>query len=238
MYRLGRPTIIKRPKKLYLFETVAITLIILTGLFAFFWFVIRTEKPAALRNNASPLTSRIEAAETFTNISEPTFSLKLPGTWKETERNTNPGVKSIKWDYIAKGGVGRWLKVYIDTIPPDYSVTYLMPVSAAGDQIISDSLSDHCSQFTPGARKPSADGGYSPPNSDKLLTKWQGVSFYCDGAHPLWQRVGTSSKDGINSVTVTGPAQGTHKYFFVYDDAYYNPDYTLLSTILDSFRAK
>lgn len=238
MYRLGRPTQTKRPKKYYLFEIITVATLVVGGLFSFYWFVVRQDGAAALRNNATPLTSKIEAADTFTEIDEPTFKLKLPGTWKETERNTDANYRTVKWDFISKSGVGRWLKVYVDTIPPDYPVTYVLPLSSDGDSLIPQGMSDHCSQFTPGARKPSNDGGYSPPSAEKIPTQWEGVGFFCDGAHPLWQRVGTSSKEGVNMVSVTGPTKGTHKYFFVFDDSFYNPDYTLFTTVLDSFRAK
>lgn len=238
MYRLGRPTIIRRPKKLYLFEAVAILLLVIGGLFAAYWFVIKKDNKAVLTNNDTPLISKVEAADKFTEINEPTFTLRLPGTWKETERNNDARYRSIKWDYQAKGGIGRWVKVFIDTIPEDYSVTYVLPVSAEGNEIVPEGISDHCSQFTPGARKPDNNSPSSSSSSERIASTWQGVKFLCDGAHPLYQRVGTSSKSGLNSVSVTGPTKGTHRYFFVYDDAYYNPDFTILSTILDSFRAK
>lgn len=238
MYRLGRPTTAKRPKKFYFLELAAIIIVVVGALFSVFWFVIKKEKPADISSNGTPLISRVQAADKFTEINEPTFTLKLPGEWKEADRDSDPGRKSIKWDYIGKGGIGRWVKVYIDTIPTDYSVTYVLPVSSDGDKIFTDSISDHCSQFTPGAMKPSDRGGYAPASADKLPTQWQGVKFVCDGAHPLYQRVGTSSKEEVNSVSVTGPTKGTHKYFFIYDDSYYNPDYTIFSIIIDSFRAK
>lgn len=238
MYRLGRPARTKRPKKFYLFEIVAIFVIVAGVLFSFFWFVIRQEKPAALRNNDTPLTSRIEAADSFTEINEPTFSMRLPGNWKEMERNQDPGYKTIKWDYQAKGGIGRWIKIYIDKVPADYPVVYVVPVSSDGEKITSNGASDHCSQFTPGAMKPNETNKPAPNAQEKMPSSWQDVRFLCDGAHPLYQRLGTSSKEAINSVSVTGPTQGTHKYFFVYDDAFYNPDFNLFSSILDSFKAK
>ncbi len=238
MYRLGRPTTSKRPKKLYLFEIIAIVTIVAGALFSFYWFVIRQEKSVAITGNNSPLNSRVEVAENFTVINEPTFSMSLPGTWKETERNNDSRYRTIKWDYQAKGGIGRWIRLYIDTIPSDYPIVYVVPVSSDGEKIIAEPASDHCSQFTAGAAKPTETNSPPAGASDKMPTSWQGVKFICDGAHPLYQRVGTSSKEAVNSVTVTGPTTGKHKYFFVYDDAYYNPDYSLFLTILDSFRAK
>ena len=238
MYRLGRPTIISRPKKLYLIEIISILSLVMGGLFAGYWFVIRQDNITELSNNDTPLVSKVEAADKFTEISEPTFSLRLPGTWKETERNTDARYRSVKWDYQAKGGIGRWLKVYIDNIPEDYSVTYVMPVSAEGNKLIPEGISDHCSQFTPGAKKPGDNSPSTSSSSERIPSSWQGVRFLCDGAHPLYQRVGTSSKAGLNTISVTGATTGTHRYFFVYDDAYYNPDYTIFTTILDSFRAK
>lgn len=238
MYRLGRPTSSKRPKKLYLLEIIVIIVIVIGALFAFYWFVIRQEKPAAITGNDSPLNSRIEVAESFTEVNEPTFSMSLPGTWKETERNHDANYRTIKWDYVAKGGIGRWVRVYIDTIPADFPVTYVVPVRADGEKILANPASDHCSQFTPGALRPDQTNKPTPGSTEKIPSSWQGIKFICDGAHPLYQRLGTSSKEAINSVAVTGPSQGKHRYFFVYDDAYYNPDYSLFLTILDSFRAK
>jgi hypothetical protein len=50
--------------------------------------------------------------------------------------------------------------------------------------------------------------------------------------------VGTSSPQEINTVTVTGPSTGTHKYFFVYTDNSAEPDYTIFTDALQSFKAR
>lgn len=231
MYRLGRPTSPKKPKSTYAIELAFIAVVVGCILLAIYWFIIRRDD-SAIANNDSPLTSRIEFSKETTKVSEPYFTMELPGKWKEIYRDDG----SIMWRHIVKSETGRWLRLYVDTIPTDYAVTYFMPVSADGPRIKPGQISDLCVNFVPGATK-----SLSPNrkiNRESLPAKYQNASFNCDNAHPIWQRVGTSSSGGINTVKITGQKSGTHRYFFVYDDANFRPDYYILTNIIESFRAK
>jgi hypothetical protein len=68
--------------------------------------------------------------------------------------------------------------------------------------------------------------------------KWQGVNFICDLPNYLREVAGTGSADGINMVSVTGPAGGKHAYFFTYTDHTVQPDFSIFRTIISSFQAK
>jgi hypothetical protein len=50
--------------------------------------------------------------------------------------------------------------------------------------------------------------------------------------------VGTSSPSAVNSVTLTNVGFTEHKFFFVFEDDNYNPDYGIMYNMLDSFKVK
>ena len=50
--------------------------------------------------------------------------------------------------------------------------------------------------------------------------------------------IGTSSKEGINIVTVVGPKAGKHSYFFIYTDHNAHPNYEIFIDIVASFKAR
>jgi hypothetical protein len=239
MYQLGKRTKYKKPKKVVMLEHIGLVLLIGVVILAIYWFGIRPAATStAFVNNTKPLVSTVKANDVTTSISEPTFKIALPGVWKETSRNTDADHHSVMWNNIVKGGVARWIEVYVDTIPVKYEVNYIVPVSAAGTGITSSPVSDNCVTFTRGAIKDTNRDRSVPTSQEALPSTFQQVNFLCDNSHVVRQRVGTSSENSLNSVTVTGKTQGTHKYFFVYDDSNFHPDYTIFSTILDSFEAK
>jgi hypothetical protein len=238
MYKFGRKTKPRKSKKSY-FRELLITAVIAGGIaFAVYKYVILQPTTAAISNNSTPLVSNVKASGKITKINEPTFTLELPGTWKETERNNDAGAKTLKWDIVAKGGIGRWVRLYIDTIPADYPVNYVLPVTSEGDRVHAGPMSDQCVTFTPGAVKETQHDVSVPIDQAALPSTYQGVKFICDNTHVTYQRVGTSSPGGINSVTITGTKSGAHKYFFVYDDSYFHPDYNSFASIVESFKAK
>jgi hypothetical protein len=237
MYQIGLPAKTKRPKKLYIIETLAIFILVAGVVSVIYWFAVgKSGSAAVLVNDTKPRITQVKASDTTTDIDEATFTLGLPGRWKEMDRDIDTHYHSITWSNISRGGVGRWLRVYIDTIPADYASNYVVPVTAAGNSMAVSQQSDNCVTFTPGANKDTTRDRATGPAT--LPSSWQGVKFICDNSHVSHQLVVTSSKDGVNTVAITGPAKGTHKYFFVYNDDAYNPDYNIFADSLSSFKAK
>src|SRR5690606_31775928 len=124
--------------------------------------------------------------------------------------------------------------IYVDIIPTNYAVNRVMPVAARGANIVPNDISNNCSTFTKGGI---AEAGQAQFLADENA-KWQGEDFLCDLAQVTDNEIGTSSAEGINTVTVTGPKAGKHKYFFLYVDHNIQPNYNIFTNAIRSFKAK
>jgi hypothetical protein len=168
-------------------------------------------------------------------VNQPLFSLQLPSDWKQTSAQDTQASHSISWQATTKGTDNRYLTLYIDTIPTTKPVNLELPVSVSGNQLSYGALSDNCSDFTPGGTMDVGKAEVMPP----APSLWQGVNFICNIPEVLLDQVGTGSIGSPNNtVTVTGPTSGTHKYFFLYTDLNIDPDYSILFNAIQSFRAK
>jgi len=69
--------------------------------------------------------------------------------------------------------------------------------------------------------------------------KWQGIDFLCDQNNLERDVVGTSSLDGINTVSLNSPSGGgAHKFFFTYTNQSINGDYSVFTDAVTSFKMK
>lgn len=162
-------------------------------------------------------------------INEPTYKFSLPATWQQIVVHTNPETNFITWESFAKGLTARYITIYTNPIPATFAVNVELPVQANGSAVTFGSLSGNCADFT---------GTGSPKSLAPILAKWQNVNFYCNMPSYTDNVVGTGTIGAINSVTLTGPKSGPQNYFFVYIDRTPSPDYSILYSILDSFRSK
>ncbi len=168
------------------------------------------------------------------NVGEPTFSMELPGDWKETGRKNDALNQSISWRATQKNADNRYLEVFIDKIPTTKAINRLLPVSATDNVLIHGDISDNCASFTQG-------GTFNTGQADKLKetpAKYQTIDFICNLPRVTENEVGTGSIEGGNTVTVSGEIKGAHKYFFLYTDHNIQPDYTILYNAIKSFKAK
>ena len=167
-------------------------------------------------------------------IDEPSFSLQLPADWHETGRINNEYQYGVSWQATKPKEDNRFMTLYIDRIPRTLAVNKLLPVEAIGTALRHGSLSDNCAAYTEGG---SFDAKKAITAKD-TPAKWEEITFLCDLPKVFDNVVGTSSKEGINIVTVTGPKAGKHSYFFVYTDHNIRPDYQIFNEIIESFKAK
>lgn len=168
-----------------------------------------------------------EQTATPTTVDEQLYTLQLPAEWKEVDRRNSAQELSVTWQAKKKGEDNRWLKVYVDRIPPDLAINRLLPVDAVGDTVAFRQLSENCTNFTAAANK------QLPAPS-----KWQQVNFICDLPNYVQNKVGTGSTEGVNSVKITGQTRGEHRYFFMFTDHNNTPDYNIFYSALKSFKAK
>lgn len=232
-YKHGKPIYAVSKKPLLTFSLLAIFLV--AG--AWYWFVLRQSR-STVKNDTTPIVKTIKATAADTNVDEPDFSFSLPGSWKLSAKDWDARYTSWQWKFQDKRYAGRWFEVFIDTIPADMAYNYLLPVEALGSQLQLGTISGNCVDFTSGASPTSNRPTYTPQFKAVLPSKWQQVNFLCDNANVSHQVVGTGSKEALNSVSLTGPLSGTHKYFFLYSDNNFTPDFTIISTILASFKVK
>jgi hypothetical protein len=229
MYKHGKP--------IYKFDfrplAVIIAVLLLVLVAIYFKFIAPASKTDITTNN-KPLISTVKVGPQNTEITEKDFTMSLPGKWVLAQQNWDARYRAWQWQLKdAKIAAGRWVRVYEDTIPGDYAYNYLLPVSANGFSLTIGSISGACSDFTTTAQTHENSSG-----TIAAVSKWQGVSFYCDYGRQTLQTVGTSSTEAINTVTLQNASGVKHKFFFLYQDNNINPDLGLLSTILATFQVK
>lgn len=173
-----------------------------------------------------------ETVNKFT-INEPSFSMELPGDWKEQLRINQSGEHSITWQATKAHEDNRLLTVYIDTIPAKRSINRLLPVTVMGNTITVGDISDNCATFTQGGTLNTAKA----QSLQDAPAKYKGVDFICDLPRVIDNEVGTGSVEGSNGVTIKG-GKGEHKYFFLFTDHNIQPNYNIFYTALRSFAAK
>lgn len=160
---------------------------------------------------------------------EATFSLSLPADWQKTtpEQTIYAG---LKYKSTKKQADNRFLTVYVDRIPADRAVNKVLAVREATGKLTPGTVSEQCSDF-PEVQKTGV-------GKLAVQASWDGVPFVCDLDAITRNVVGTSSPGAVNAFTLTGPKAGTHRYFFVYEDNNYTPEYNILYTALKTFQAK
>ena len=177
------------------------------------------------------------AGDTTNNVvvDEPFFRLELPGDWVLEKKDERP--RKVYYFKSIKSGLGdgtRTLVMYVDGETSSYAVNRIVPVSAQNNRLVVGQTSNNCSEFT-GPGTSSAQAAQSLPDT---IARWQNISFLCDLSHMNRNTIGTSSSEGINKLSVTGPSGTTHAYFMLYTDHNDKPDYTIFEKILASFEAK
>lgn len=182
-------------------------------------------------HQATPVTQTVlsnSAAQQ--HISKSFFELDLPSDWRAVDA---PSVQYAAYSWAGTSGesAARRLDVYIDNIPLDLAVNKLQPVQSGGDHFdIIGATSDNCTNFT--------QRGSSSMQTTNIPSKWSGVDFLCDVGNYERDVVATGSAEGVNITTLTGNTSGSHRVLLVYSDNTSNPDYTIFTAIIKSFRLR
>jgi hypothetical protein len=184
--------------------------------------------PNAVISQSSVVTTHVSYTNPTKTYTEPDFSIQIPSTWQLLPRPVGP-YQSYTWQSADRETDGQEIEIYEDTIPINVAVNRVLVVQAENTQLELDgTASANCSTFT---KNPAL------ANSTGAPAEWNGVSFLCDQVNQQRDVIGTSSSEGVNTVTLKDPTSGTmHKFFFTYTDESINPDYTLFYDALESFR--
>jgi hypothetical protein len=121
----------------------------------------------------------------------------------------------------------RRIDIYIDNVPSSLAVNRLLPVQVNQDQLQPQGVvSDNCTDFT----TPTAQSA----QTGTIDAKWNGVDFLCDTGNYERDVVAIGSASG--PISLTGPKTSTHKILLVYTDNTTQPDYSIFTAIVESFR--
>jgi hypothetical protein len=229
MYKLGYRINVKRHWRRTAIILLAVLIVAGLGL----WY-LRGRGNTVIIHASKPITTNIgtnaPATKTF---DENIFTIDLPNTWKLIDQETSPYV-TYTWQETAKGEDSRILTLYVDAAPPNYAVNRLLPVAPANNSLTLGAMSDDCSSFA-GSSAINSNQTESLPN---VPAKWSGVNFICNLSNQNDNIVGTGSPAGLNKVVLTGKTKGQHSFFFAYIDHTKQPDYSVFTDALTSFRIK
>jgi hypothetical protein len=231
-YRYGhRPG---RRRRTRIFIVVMIALIIFGAVAAVVFADIHSRGNQQVQGISRTIVQAQDDSVDKLTVDAPTYTMELPGDWREVAHRNDVNEHSTTWQSSKKGDENRSLKLYVDTIPAAKSINQLLPVTVLGAMLSPGDPSENCATFTKGG---SLDVSQALHAVD-TPAKYQSVDFICDLRRVNDQEMGSGSTAGINTVVVTGPQQGTHKYFFLYSDHNIQPNATIFSNAIKSFRAK
>lgn len=226
MYRLGRQSHKHRRG----FRVIVVTLGLLVLGIVIYWLMNLRITPEQDIRNTAPISKKYQTGTSaVVSIDKPLFKLELPKAWHEvaTDKNSSTGPM---YSFASPSAQAQMLDLYIDNPPINLAVNKAIIVSAQGDGLTYDTVSDNCTTFTEASLK--------NPQTGNAPARWQTIHFICDMANTARAMIGTMSTEGVNQVTVTGTTAGKHKLFITYIDNNINPNYSTFYDILRSLHFK
>lgn len=234
MYKHGKPVYRLTRKPLFVIGIVTVLILII----GYYLIILPNTKGGITNNDTARFTTIKPGNSNDTKIDEELFTFTLPGPWKLSAKDWDARYHSYQWTSEDKKLAGRLFSIYVDTIPKDQGVNYLLPIIVEDGKMMVGDISDNCVNFTQNAVPEDRRPANIPLNQATLPSRWQLVDFLCDNVNITHQVVGASSSAAINTVSLKGRTKGTHKFFFMYRDNNISADLGTMSTILASFEVK
>lgn len=228
MYRIGER---KKDRRRQSIKVGLLSFGILLALFGAYNVLKQFLQPDSVVKQSAVVTTAINFKKATQKFDEPNFTIEVPVGWKPVAQQASL-YTSYAWQSDNTVTDGQLIEIFEDTIPTNYAVNRVLVVAGDGAHLSLDgTVSDNCLTFT--------QDNIGPSNTFGTPARWQGVSFWCDQHNDQRDVVGTSSKEGINTVKLTSDTNGkTHKYFFTYTNHAINADYSVFYNALNSFKFK
>jgi hypothetical protein len=121
------------------------------------------------------------------------------------------------------------LAVYVNSLPRDLLVTRILPTKANTDRFKVGDISSHCRDYLHGLIRP---GDNNPVNA---IVKGVRIKCQVDGTS---NTVGTGLINGSYQVPLMGHKNTINKYYLVYHDLQYTPQFARFINIAWSFRSR
>lgn len=199
-----------------------ITLLLFVGLACLILvWVIASETKSVEQPKTNVNSVSYQPLQTFQNQY---FSFEADKSWAfmPNESSTNVFVyRSSKNNLVI-----RDLKVYVNTLPSNLMVTRILPVEADGDRLKIGEISEHCRQYLPRA----------PTDNNPINVNILSVTFRCqvDGTSNI---AGSGQVNGSYQTELKSDSGGGRKYFLLYNDLEFTPNFNNFINIAKSFRA-
>lgn len=153
---------------------------------------------------------------------EEDFRFTADTTWQKIDSRETT---DFHYQSFSDNLVRRDLRIYVDNTPPEFALTYVLPIEVERNKIVPLTISPHCKELVPNKKSPRDQ-----------MTSWAGAPFLCDPDSTTYV-VGTShNKTGYRSLVPGSSA--SHRYFFVYRDLEAEPRLETFGNLLSTFEAK
>lgn len=153
---------------------------------------------------------------------EPPFKLTADSTWRKIQSREQT---AYHYQSFSDNLVRRDLRVYVNFLPSEFAMTYVLPIEVDGNRVVPLTISPKCSTIVKDKK-----------SKRDQTTQWAGVSFICDPDSTAYV-VGTSHNETGYSTTVPS-GNNTNKFFFVYRDLEPEPRLESFANLLRNFEAK
>ncbi|MEO7364192.1 MAG: hypothetical protein ABIV43_01645 [Candidatus Saccharimonadales bacterium] len=224
MYRITKSRHQRRRRSLLwlLFAMLFLVIAALCG-----WLFLRSLHQEPVITQSKAVVTKVSYEGKTKHYTKPNFTIDIPVDWHEQPR-ANSTYQTYTWDTVEKNN-NISLTIYEDTIPTNLAVNKALIVSGSGTHLeLTGQASDNCTKYTT-SNAPAVAGQFG------VYAKWQNVDFICDRGTPTRDVIGTSSRDGINTVILTTSAGTQHKYFFNFTSNQLETDYTVFYHALATF---
>lgn len=228
-YRLGHR---RRGRSFHVRGVIAVTLLVI-GLVAGGVYLLSKEQFHASETQTS-VRQVADPSEDNKTFDEKQFTIALPKDWKLLRSQQTP---TIQYEYQStkRFADNRFITVYVDSLPPKFAVSRMLPVTAQGDSLTIGTMSDRCSNFA----GPEINNTTQSNGAGDIAAKWNGVNFICGLSYYTDYIVGTGAAgEPLNQVTLTGESGAKHVLLFVYNDQNISPDPNIFFDALRSFKLK
>lgn len=222
MYRVDNRH--KQRRRRSLFWLMFTLFFIIIAIVAALLFIKATHKKPVITQAKAVITKLSYAGKTK-HYNEGDFGIDIPAEWVAVPRPPYT-YQSFAWHNVDKNN-GMTIEIYEDTIPTNFAVNRALVITGETDHIeLVGPASENCIDFSNDAPHQANSG---------VVAKWQNVDFLCNRSTTTRDVIGTSSKDGINTVKLKGSNGSPHSFFFTYSDNQISPDYTAFYNALSSF---
>ena len=169
-----------------------------------------------------PKTTEYQPFKTFTS---PYFTFQTDKNWQAMPAEYTANIYVYR--AFRNNLVERDLTVYVNTLPVNLMLTYILPVQVTGNKLSASDISQHCRNYLPASYLASSRN----PTSVTVET----VNFTCqtDGTSVT---IGTGTKGGSYQTTMTRKNGTSAQYFLLYHDLTFSSRPEIFKTITESFK--